>query len=480
VSFFDKNDDPPQPPNPVITAGAQTASNVSTAIANAFLGAVNQITPLGSLSYSPTSFFSFTDPSTGAGYNIPQFTATQTLGTVPADTQALQELAKNKLALLANSQSGQLNTLLASPINLSDISSNPQNNPQLPNKIFNPEFQGLSRPLQFDLGDAGAITRDYGPADNFSADRARVEAALFGRLNPQLALERQRTEQTLADQGIRTGQSAYLNAMDVYNRQANDARLAVTQTAGQEQQRLNDMAAQRAGFQNAAQQQAYSQLLGRGQFYNAAAQQGEAMQMGRAAFFNAANRQFYLEDPMALRQQALTERYALRNQPINEVTALLSGSQVQQPHFMQTPQTQIPTTDVAGITNQATNQQLQIWQQQQAQQNQILGGLFGAAGNIGRGAFGSGGFFTQSDRDVKENIHRIGTVFVAEERPVQDPGKKKLPVYEYSYKDDPASTRHVGPMAQDVEKINPGAVRTFDGIKHINVPRVMGSILKAA
>jgi hypothetical protein len=35
-------------------------------------------------------------------------------------------------------------------------------------------------------------------------------------------------------------------------------------------------------------------------------------------------------------------------------------------------------------------------------------------------------------------------------------------------------------MAQDVEKVDPSAVRSFGGVKHIDAPRVMGSILRAA
>jgi len=57
---------------------------------------------------------------------------------------------------------------------------------------------------------------------------------------------------------------------------------------------------------------------------------------------------------------------------------------------------------------------------------------------------------------------------------------KKLPIYRYAYKDDPASTAHIGPMAQDVEKIDPGAVKTIRGVKHIQPERVMGNILRAA
>ena len=42
----------------------------------------------------------------------------------------------------------------------------------------------------------------------------------------------------------------------------------------------------------------------------------------------------------------------------------------------------------------------------------------------------------------------------------EDAERQKLPVYEWEYKNDPAGPRHVGPMAQDVEKIDRGAVTT--------------------
>jgi hypothetical protein len=328
--------------------------------------------------------------------------------------------------------------------------------------------------------------------------------------------------------------------MDQYARQANDARLAVTQTAGQEQQRMMEMAAQRAGFQNAAQQQEYQQALGRGQFFNAAQQQAYQQALGRGQFFNTAQQQAYQQalgrgqfaneaqqqsfqqalnrgqfqnqaqaqefsqnalreqfynaglaqagqfsqqrfaDQNQLRQQALQEQYARRNQPINEISALLSGSQIQQPNFLNTPQNQIPTTDIAGLINQNFAQNFQNYQQQNQNSQSLLGGILGAAGNIGRG-------YLASDVRVKKDIHRVGSVFAATKQPLASDSIadadsdeiKKLPIYSYSYKDDPSSTQHIGPMAQDVEEIDPEAVRTIRGVKHINPSRVMGSILNA-
>lgn len=78
------------------------------------------------------------------------------------------------------------------------------------------------------------------------------------------------------------------------------------------------------------------------------------------------------------RGQALAEI----NQPINQITALLSGSQVSNPNVnAQTPGA-IPTTDNAGIINDNYNQRLNIWQQNQASRNSLMGGLFGAGATI--------------------------------------------------------------------------------------------------
>ena len=58
--------------------------------------------------------------------------------------------------------------------------------------------------------------------------------------------------------------------------------------------------------------------------------------------------------------------------------------------------------------------------------------------------------------------------------------QKEMPIHRYSYKDDPASTMHTGPMAQDVEKVDRSAVKKIGGVKHIDTRKVMGSILRAA
>ena len=174
---------------------------------------------------------------------------------------------------------------------------------------------------------------------------------MYERMNPQLTADRERLEQQLRDQGLRPGTEAYNRAYDAANRQVTDARLAITAKGGEEQQRLNDMAAQRATFQNAAQRDAFTQAASQSQFYNAAKAQQLATHKTQ---FDAANQ---------TRDKWLQEQYALRAQPLQEITALQSGSQIQQPNFVGGGNSQIANTDIAGIINANFNQSLENYKQ---------------------------------------------------------------------------------------------------------------------
>jgi hypothetical protein len=313
----------------------------------------------------------------------------------------------------------------------------------------------------------------------------------MGQINPQLDIQKNQLQQQLADQGIRYGSEAYNNAMLPFGQQQNQAWMgAITGATGQAKT-LMDMAAQQAGFQNAAQQQAYTQAQGRGQFANEAQMQNYAQALGAGSFANQAiGQQFGQNAQMATfgnaglaqqqaqqqaafnaaqtaRNQYMQEQYAQRNQPINEISSLMSGSQVSQPNWLNAPQSQIPTTDVGGLINQNFAQQQQNYQQQSANYNNLIGGVLG----LGAG-------YLKSDRRAKENITKMGSVWTTDVDHDETP-KAKLPIYAYSYKDDPSSTQHVGPMAQDVEQSDRGAVTTIGGTKYIKPDRVMGNILRA-
>lgn len=146
------------------------------------------------------------------------------------------------------------------------------------------------------------------------------------------------------------------------------------------------------------------------------------------------------------RSQAFNEAAYTRSAPINEISSLLSGSQVTQPGstFTSTPQSQVGGVDYSGLVNQNYQSQLQ-------QSNAALGGMFGLGGTIGGGllnAAGRAGSFGAlfSDRRLKSDIRRIGTT------------KLDLPLYEYTI----FGKRARGVMADEAERVMPEAVLTHE------------------
>ena len=122
------------------------------------------------------------------------------------------------------------------------------------------------------------------------------------------------------------------------------------------------------------------------------------------------------------RGQAFSEAMATRNQPINEITALLAGSQVSNPAQMSgaMPQAGVAGVDYTGLVNQK-------YQADMANYQNKMGGLFGLA-SAGSGLF--------SDRRLKTDIRRVGHT---------DEG---TPIFVYRYLGE--GPFHMGVMAQDV------------------------------
>lgn len=340
-SLFSKNS-APKPPSASSLASAQTGSNIGTAIANANLGYVNQVTPDGSLTYSQRGTYNFVDPTTGKSYGIPQYQATQTLSPASQKIYNLGKKTETNLAQIGADQSGAIRSHLSKPFKFA------QSQIRLPN-------------MQESIPGAGEVRRSYGT--DFSADRQKVEDALMARMNPQLDRDRESLRTQLVNQGLNIGTEAYTRAMEDFGRNANDARFGAILSAGQEQSRLADLEAQRAGFENAAQAQQFGQNTSQAQFGNQVRQQGFANQTALQG----------TQD-----QRALTER----NQPLNEIAALLSGSQVAMPNFASVPTQQMPNTDVAGIMNSAYANQFNAWNNRQQQGQQLAGGILGLGANL--------------------------------------------------------------------------------------------------
>jgi hypothetical protein len=146
------------------------------------------------------------------------------------------------------------------------------------------------------------------------------------------------------------------------------------------------------------------------------------------------------------RGQAFGEALATRNQPLNELSALVTGSQVSNPASMSgpTPQAQVGGVDYAGLVQSD-------YQNRLASHNAMMGGLFGLAGAAVP--------FALSDERAKENIERVGQT---------DDG---LPIYRYNYKGE--TEPRFGPMAQEVDEMQPEASGpSLFGLRTVNYAAV--------
>ncbi|WP_331374925.1 tail fiber domain-containing protein [Sinorhizobium chiapasense] len=438
----------PTPPDPKATAAAQTATNIGTAVANGYMGNVNQVTPDGSLTYSYTTQ-KWTDPLSGNVYDLPVATATQALSPMQKKIKDENDAASLNLATLATSQSSRLNNLLGKPM---DISKAPAAGD--PSKLQLPQYQQFSGgpELATSVGDAGNITRSY----ETDFDTPKYENALMARLNPQLERDRSALETRLANQGLQPGSEAYNRAIDEANRTSNDARIAAVLNAGQEQTRLANLANQKAGFENAAQAQAYAQALQNADFGNNAKQQMHQNSQSATAANNALKDQSFNAEQARINAQNtaranyLNEQYASRNQPINEISALLAGGQVTSPNFVPTQGQSIQPVDYAGLVQQNYQNQMATYNARQQASGNLIDSILG--------------FLPKSDRRAKKNIEKVGRV-------------KGHNLYEFRYKDEPVSgPKHLGVMAQEVEKTRPDAViRGPDGMRRVDYGRLFAA-----
>jgi len=134
---------------------------------------------------------------------------------------------------------------------------------------------------------------------------------------------------------------------------------------------------------------------------------------------------------------------SLRSQPLNELNAIRSGSQVQNPTFQSVPQQ--ATTSGAnqlGAMQAAYGSNLNASNASNAASNGMMGGLFNLGGSIVGAAGNSGGFSNLfSDRRLKSNIRLIGK-------------RGKHQWYRYTI----FGRQEEGVMAQEVLEINPNAV----------------------
>ena len=196
----------------------------------------------------------------------------------------------------------------------------------------------------------------------------RVQAGEFGNQAQLAAFNAQLQNQQLQNQAIGQNFGQLTQTQQAYNQ----AIAQNQQAAMQQTQMIADL--QNQGFsqaqaiqaaQNAAAQQNFSNYQTYQQSQNQAAAQAFQQQLAAAQFGNAAQ------------QQNLQQQMQIRNIPINEITALMSGSQIANPQF-QAYQGQVAQPgDIQAATGQQAAWNQNIYNQQVASRNALMGSLFG-------------------------------------------------------------------------------------------------------
>lgn len=262
------------------------------------------------------------------------------------------------------------------------------------------------------VGQAIGSPLDYSGLGNVPGQgpqgRSALEDALYSRIEPSITRDRAALDAQLANQGFARGSEGWQNANRDFEQNVADTRTSVALQAGAEQDRQ-----------------------------------------------------------MAARNQAISEMLQQRSIPLNELSALMSGTQVNLPNqaAMATPQANVANQDTfnpylslanLNANQDALNAQLLMAQNQQdtANSQSTTGGLMGLAGSLG-----GAGIMSMSDRRMKRDIVKVG---------MTDGG---LPVYTFKYifSDVP----QMGVMADEVEAVIPDAVAEIGGIKHVNYGMVV-------
>ena len=289
------------------------------------------------------------------------------------------------------------------------------------------QLSGFGANLQNQQAQNQAIAQNYGQGMGTQAAANQAAAQNFGQNVTNQQLGNQATQQNF-NNALATQQAQNQAIGQNFSQQLAGTQLS-NQAIGQNYQQ--NLQSQQAINQALAQNQAVAAQ--QQQLANAAQLQQYNQNLGSAQFANSAS------------AQELQKQLALRNQPLNEITGLMSGSQLQMPQFQGYNPTNIaPAPVFAGAQAQGAAN-MQNYGIQQSGANAATSGLFSLAGAAAPIMF--------SDRKLKSNIERIGT--------------HKLGIGLYKY--DIFGGRQQGVMADEAEKVMPQAVSMHpSGYKMVN------------
>lgn len=224
-------------------------------------------------------------------------------------------------------------------------------------------------PLQYSIDTSGAVAMPINAGTN-------AQKLILERLNPTIEAGDVSFRQQLANQGLVPGTEAYDKAFrnremsknDLYNQAALQG---INLDLAARQQNINEL----LGLGTFANQ---AQLAGAGLFNQATGQNfGQGIQSQSLGYNQALNRAQFRN---TAQQQQLAQDLALRSQPIQELAAIMGGSQVQLPQFPGYTPTQVAPAPTFAGTQAQYQGQLGAANAQNAANSQLTQGLFQLGG----------------------------------------------------------------------------------------------------
>jgi hypothetical protein len=443
---------PPPPPDYAALAQQQGAANKETATTEWLLNNSPQQTPWGSRQV-------VADPTSPSGYRV-----TESINEQDQQNLDAQRAISGQLLGIAPQAVDSLKGIIGQGINTDNLPSmvsgvNTGGLEKLNANIPAGQYGFNRGQVQGDLNFSG-----LNPLESGEAVRGRVEQSAFDkflqRAQPQFDRQNKALDTRIANMGGNTSSPAARLMREENAQNQNDAMTNASFDAvlrgGEEASRQFGMGlqgrqqgvgeiAQQGAFRNQAQGQDFGQLSELANLWNSTRGQDFGMQQDQQGFNNNVTQQNIgnaftnanLQN--SSRTAGLSEIATLRQMPLNEIMAMLSGTQVNAPQFQQA----IPTQMQAAPIYQAGKDSYDARVAAQNAQSASKGGMWGALGSVAGSFFGPlgtaaggalGNAISQSDRRLKSNIARVGTT----------PGG--TPVYEY----DIHGRRERGVMADEV------------------------------
>jgi len=397
------------PQAPDYTAAAEKQGESSKEVTNmqTWANRPNQSTPWGNINWNATAA---TDPATGQPVTQWQ----QSYNLTPESQRALDSQMKlqTERSELAGSFMDRVRNDLSTPFNWGGM-------PKAGDPLSRTEFERVNT--------APRLQTELDTSAN-PAERMRIENALFDRMRPIHDQQQTALDAKLANMGITAGSEAYNRATQRLGDQQSRERFNALEMGGNEMQRL------------------FGMQLQEGQFENTAKQNQQGLDLNTTGFNNQVSTNRFNQDVAIseyqnkLRQQAIAEENMRRLSSLNEMNALLTGQQVQysaMPQFNASAASQ-PVQYLPAATSQYQSN-LDAFNAQNQNANSFTSGLFGLGGSLGSAAM-----FAFSDSRLKKIIKRVGEA-------------QGIPLYLFKYLG--SNTEHIGPIAQEVQKIRPDLVK---------------------